>query len=328
MKKSYRLILFLVLFSFSCFSILLYLYCKKTYNDYSLEIFFSRILILISINLFFYSLIFLIDIEYYTQVFKIVLIVIASIWLFELLTWAYLNIIPISLQYGTFWEILYFISFSIIGQGLIIYIIYYINESTAKYSESKVFGRYHLHEGFFGVLFIVIALILLILRSSLLFLSDILWKRFSIILLLVQVFLFIFLYIGSFLIFRDWHDVRKFRFIDKKYIDNDKSSVNQSSIFNQITQDDLPFFEFPRLTYYPFGIILTIFALNTIIYGTIFLPEEIFNLENEIIILLGYLTSFIAGGLIGRDWLRLFRKLYPHLYEELKIAINNLKNTM
>ena len=52
---------------------------------------------------------------------------------------------------------------------------------------------------------------------------------------------------------------------------------------------------------------------------------EIFYLESESIIRLGYLICFIAGGMIGRDWLRLFRTVYPNLYEEIKIKINKLK---
>ena len=285
---------------------------------------------LISFNLFFYSLIFIINIDYYKQIFRIIIIVIASIWLFELITWAYFDLIPISTQYGTLGELMIFLSFSVIGQGLVIYIIYYIKKHTAKFNESKVFGIYHIHEGFIGIIFIIIALFLLRIRSSLLFLTDIWWKRMSIILWTIQIFLFIFLYIGSFLIFRDWHDVRKFRFITtkkKKDFLNDNSKNHHTSVFNYITQDDLPFFKFPRLLYYPFGIIFTIFALNAIIYGINFLPKEIFNLENETVILLGYFAGFLAGGFIGRDWFRLFRILFPQLYEEINIVINTLKKT-
>ncbi|MFX1393451.1 MAG: hypothetical protein ACFFAH_07740 [Promethearchaeota archaeon] len=284
---------------------------------------------LISFNFFFYSLIFLIKIDYYKQIFRIILIVIASIWLFEIITWAYFDLIPISTQYGALDELMIFLSFSVIGQGLVIYIIYYIKKHTAKFNKSKVFGIYHIHEGFIGIIFIIIAIFLLIIRSSLLFLTDILWKRMSIIFWLIQIFLFIFLYIGGFFIFRDWHDVRRFRFITikKKVFRNNNSKNHHTSVFNYITQDDLHFFKFPRLIYYPFGIIFTIFALNAIIYGIGFLPNEIFNLENETVILLGYCAGFIAGGMIGRDWLRLFRILYPQLYEEINIAISTLRKT-
>jgi len=193
MKKSYRLILLLALFILSYLSILLYFYCKKINSYNSLELFYSRIFMLISFNLFFYSLIFIINIDYYKQIFRIIIIVIASIWLFELITWAYFDLIPISTQYGTLGELMIFLSFSVIGQGLVIYIIYYIKKHTAKFNKSKVFGNYHIHEGFIGIIFLIIALFLLTIRSSLLFLSDIWWKRMSIILWSIQILLFIFL---------------------------------------------------------------------------------------------------------------------------------------
>jgi len=325
MKKNRGLLIILALFILSCITLIYYFNNKHTYAADSIELTTSRIIFIVFFNLFFYALIFLLNIDYYIQIFKIVLIVIASIWIFELLTWAYLDLTPISLQYGTFWEVIILLSFSLIGQGLIIYIIYYIRKNTAKYSESKVFGRYHVHEGFIGILFIIIALFLFILRSSLLFLSDILWKRLSIILWLIQIFLFISLYLGSFLFFRDWHDVLRFKFIEKIKASNELSQKDKLSAFNRITQEDIHFYEFPKLIYYPFGILLTIFAVNALVYGTDFLPMEIFYLETESIIRLGYLICFIAGGMIGRDWLRLFRKVYPNLYEEIKIIISKLK---
>lgn len=325
MLKYKRLFVLLPIFIFSFITLIFYIHAKQIYSSESLELTVSRIIMIVFFNLFVYSLIFFIDIIYYRRIFIIILIIITAIWLIELFSWAYLDLTPISLQYGTFWEVIILLSFSLIGQGLIIYIIYYIRKNTAKYSESKVFGRYHIHEGFIGILFIVIALFLFILRSSLLFLSDILWKRLSIILWVTQIFLFISLYLGSFLFFRDWHDVLRFKFIEKIKASNELSQKDKLSAFNRITQEDLHFYKFPKLIYYPFGILLTIFAVNAVVYGTDFLPMEIFYLETESIIRLGYLICFIAGGMIGRDWLRLFRKVYPNLYEEIKIIISKLK---
>lgn len=325
MLKYKRLFVLLPLFIFTYIAIIFYIHAKQIHLSESLELAVSRIIMIVFFNLLVYSLIFFIDIVYYRRIFLIILIIITAIWLIELYTWAYLDLTPISLQYGTFWEVIMLLSFSLIGQGLIIYIIYYIRKTSAKYSEAKVLGRYHIHEGFIGIFFIVIALFLFILRSSLLFLNDILWKRYYIILWLVQIFLFISLYLGGFLFFRDWHDVLKFKFIEKIKASNEISQTDKPSAFIRITQKDLHFYEFPKLIYYPFGILLTIFALNALVYGTYFLPMEIFYLETESIIRLGYLICFIAGGMIGRDWLRLFRKVYPNLYEEIKIIINKLK---
>ena len=325
MLKYKRLFILLPLFIFTSIAIIFYIHAKQIHLSESLELAVSRIIMIVFFNLLVYTLIFFIDIVYYRRIFLIILIIITAIWLIELYTWAYLDLTPISLQYGPFWEVILLLSFSLIGQGLIIYIIYYIRKTSAKYSEAKVLGRYHIHEGFIGILFIVIALFLFLLRPSLLFLNDIYWKRYYIILWLVQIFLFIFLYLGGFLFFRDWHDVLKFKFIEKIKDSKEISQTDKPSAFIRITQKDLHFYEFPKLIYYPFGILLTIFALNALVYGTYFLPMEIFYLETESIIRLGYLICFIAGGMIGRDWLRLFRKVYPNLYEEIKIIINKLK---
>ena len=215
MLKYKRLFILLPLFIFTSIAIIFYIHAKQIHLSESLELAVSRIIMIVFFNLLVYTLIFFIDIVYYRRIFLIILIIITAIWLIELYTWAYLDLTPISLQYGPFWEVILLLSFSLIGQGLIIYIIYYIRKTSAKYSEAKVLGRYHIHEGFIGILFIVIALFLFLLRPSLLFLNDIYWKRYYIILWLVQIFLFIFLYLGGFLFFRDWHDVLKFKFIEK-----------------------------------------------------------------------------------------------------------------
>ena len=325
MLKYKKLFVLIPLFIFSYIAIIFYIHAKQIYPSESFDLAVSRIIMIVFFNLFLYSLIFIIDITYYRRIFLIILIIITAIWLIELITWAYFDLTPISLQYGTFWEVILLLSFSLIGQGLIIYILSYIRKNSAKYSEAKVFGKYHIHEGFIGILFIVISLFLFILRSSLLFLNDVLWKRYYIILWLVEIFLFIFLYLGGFLFFRDWHDILKFKFIEKIKASNELSQTDKLSASIRITQKDLHFYEFPKLIYYPFGILLTIFALNALVYGTDFLPMEVFNLETESIIRLGYLICFIAGGMIGRDWLRLFRKVYPNPYEEIKKIINKLK---
>lgn len=325
MLKSHRLLIVVILFILSWISLAHYLNIKHASNSESFDVIISKMITIVFFNLFFYSLIFLVNIKYYKHIFKIVLITLTILWLYELISWAYFDVSPISLQFGDFWEVIILISFSLLAQGLIIYIIHYIKKSTAKYSEAKVFGKYHIHEGFVGIIFITVAIFLLVLRSSLLFLTDILWKRLYIYLWLVQIFLFVFLYLGSFFLFRDWHDVIRLNFIEKKNLANENDQNNQSPVFNRITREDIHFFKHPKLCIYPFGIIATIFALNAIVFGTNFLPIEIFNLENESVILLGYFLSFIAGGMIGIDWLRLFRKIYPKLYEELAILIKNIK---
>ena len=71
--------------------------------------------------------------------------------------------------------------------------------------------------------------------------------------------------------------------------------------------------------------LLTILSVNMVIYGIDFLPYQIFNIDDELVIQLGYLLCFIAGGLIGIDWYRIFKIFYPQDYEIIEKEIVNLK---
>ena len=139
---------------------------------------------------------------------------------------------------------------------------------------------------------------------------------------------FFFLYFGSFFVFRDWKDVIRFKFIEKpKIINGDETLSHNNSVFNKISKEDINFFKIPRILLYPFGIFLTGFSFTMVAYGTNFIPEDIFLLDYESVVLLGYFIGAIAGGLIGIDWLRIFRKFYPEIYQELHYAMKQLENT-
>ena len=119
-----RLLVVLFLFILSCLTIVYYFYMNVNYKAESLDVTLSKIIMILCFNLLFYSLILLLNINHYRRIFLFVLIVIATLWLFELIAWAYFQITPISHQFGMFWETVILISFSLIGQGLIIYILY------------------------------------------------------------------------------------------------------------------------------------------------------------------------------------------------------------
>ena len=323
MKKLHKIISLGTLLISCVISVFNYFALNNSKSSSSVDLVVNKLILIILINLLFLGILFLTNITVYRRIFLITLTLFAIIWLIEFLTWAYLDVIPLSYIYSNLWEVYMFLSFLILGQGLIFYIVYHIKKNTAKYVLSK--HRLHLHEGFVGLIFLIVSVALLWLRSSLLFLTDILWKRLSIILFLVQILLFIFLYIGSFFFFRDIHDVLKLKFIEKIKIVENSSQSNEITVFKRITKDDLHFFKFPKLVLFPFGIVLTVLGLNLIVYDYDFLQINIFDLENEFFVLLGYFLSFVAGGLIGRDWLRLFKKIYPEIYGEIERAIINLE---
>ena len=322
MKKAYRFIIIFLFFILSCSSLSFYFYCKRTFVYNSIEIAFSRFLMLMLFNFFFFSFIFLLNFEYYKRVFKYVL-------LFMVLTWVFIYVtalIPSSRLFWSFWEIITLISFSMIAPGLIVYIVYDIKKITAKFEAATILGKYHLHEGFVGIIFLIIGFFLLGLRSSLLFLSHPYYRRSSLILLFVQILSFIFLYLGSFFFFRDWRDIIHLKFIEIKSKSENNLQEAQTSVFNQITKEDLNFFNIPKLMIYPLGMLLTIFSVNMVIYGTDFLPYQIFNITDESVIQLGYLICVIAGGLIGIDWYRIFKIFYPEFYERIEKEITRIKH--
>jgi hypothetical protein len=245
------------------------------------------------------------------------------------LTWIFgyvLALIPSSSLFWTFWEIITLISFSMIAPGLIVYIIYDIKKITSKFEAATILGKYHLHEGFVGIIFLILGLFLLRLRSSLLFLSHPFYRISSLILLSVQIFSFIFIYLGSFFFFRDWRDIVHLRFIEVKTKTETILNPTQTSVFNNITKENLNFFKIVKVVIYPIGIIITIFSVNMVIYGTDFLPYQIFNIANETVIQIGYLFCFIGGGLVGIDWYRIFKKFYPEIYKIIENQIIQLKN--
>ncbi len=236
-----------------------------------------------------------------------------------------LGLIPLSRFFWDFWELITLISFSMIAPGLIVYIAYDIKKITAKFEAATILGRYHLHEGFVGLIFLIIGFFLLLLRPSLLFLSHPYYRRSSLILLFVQILSFIFLLLGSFFFFRDWRDIIHLNFIEIKLKAQNNLEKVQNRVFKHLTKEDLHFFKVPKLIIYPLGMLLTIISVNMIIYGIDFLPYQIFNIDDELVIQLGYLLCFIAGGLIGIDWYRIFKIFYPQDYEIIEKEIINLK---
>ncbi|TFG30485.1 MAG: hypothetical protein EU532_00845 [Promethearchaeota archaeon] len=235
-------------------------------------------------------------------------------------------LIPSSRLLWDIWEILTLLSFSMIAAGLILYIIYYIKKITAKYEVATILGKYHIHEGLVGVLFLIIGVLLLILRLSLLYLNHPFYRRLSFILISVQIFSYIFLYLGSFFFFRDWRDILHLKFIEIKTKYNKNKLNKRVPIFNNINIEDLHFFQLPKLIMYPFGIILTVLSITLVIYGMEVIPTQIFSANEEYIVHLGYLLCILAGGMIGIDWLRLFKRFYPEIYKQIQINIETLKN--
>ncbi|MBN1216838.1 MAG: hypothetical protein JXA99_15535 [Candidatus Lokiarchaeota archaeon] len=186
--------------------------------------------------------------------------------------------------------------------------------------------KYHIHENLFGIILLAIGVIFMIMRV-LLISHKIFENQLRLVLGFIVIFAFLLIYFGSFFLFRDWYDVKKLKFIEKiesleKNVD--KSPFQPKAIFHTIKKEDLQFFKHPNHILYSFGILLTSISLNMVTYGSLFLSEQLFHLNEENIALIGYFFVFLGGALIGIDWFRVIKRFYPKDYIDIKNQINKI----
>jgi hypothetical protein len=137
-----------------------------------------------------------------------------------------------------------------------------------------------------------------------------------------MILLYLFLFSGSFLLFRDRRDLIRSKFIERREV---LENVNDTSpIFSPLTPDSRNFLKSPRILMYPFAFLLNSLAVNLMIHGLDLLPERIFNLSLENIVLTGIIFCFISGGLIGIDWYRFFKRMYPIEVSEIEKELKKL----
>ncbi|MCK4286240.1 MAG: hypothetical protein KAX18_08550 [Candidatus Lokiarchaeota archaeon] len=218
-------------------------------------------------------------------------------------------------------EAIFFLSVAMVAPGIVLFIVHYIKKISVKF-EGNFIGKYHLHESFLGLIFLGISIPFYIIRFNMIQ-FEIYWKEFKIYLAIIMIFLYFFIFFGSFFAFRDYRDLFQLKLLEivNKPIEKQEST---NIAFNSITKDDLPFFRSPKLYIFPFGLLLTSLSFLMVIYGNDFIPKEF--LTHEFIVNLGYLLSFIAGGLIGIDWLRIFKIFYPIHYKDLERKINEISS--
>ncbi|MGV9197950.1 MAG: hypothetical protein ACOC4M_03845 [Promethearchaeia archaeon] len=228
---------------------------------------------------------------------------------------------------GNFFELIVFLTYAIVPPGIIVNILYYIKNYSNQYIDKTYGDSWHIHESFLGLLLISGGALLII---SNLYMNkfQVFQKQLSFILSITGVFLYFFLFLGGFLIARDWNDVIQLKFIEKKSNAHHLRKKGESlscEVFNQISKEDLEFFESPRYQIYPIGVILTTISLSFIIYNQSLLPSEIFFISPQMVTIMGYIGGFIAGFILGVDWLRLFGKFYPQVNRNLDKIIEILK---
>lgn len=319
MQKKFSFIILAVLMSIS---LILYFYIKQLYTVESLEFIIIRMISILIINISFIFIMFIIDIELYKKLTIYIIIIGVSFYTYYILK-GFLDWLPF---WWDFWDFIVFLIYAIVPPGMILFTIYYIRKDSSKYVGKAFEGKYNIHESFLGVVLMMVAFVLMFL-SFVLSQYEVFLKEFNFILEIIFLFLFYFLFFGGFLLFRDWDDLLQGKFIEKHTEKEEYSSIKYTSaIFNELGGEDLHFFEFPKHKMFPFAIVLTSIALSTVIYGLKLFPVEIFHLTLELLVFLGFLCGFIAGGMLGKDWFRLFKKFYPKLYQEIEDILNKLKN--
>ena len=268
----------------------------------------------------FYVLMFLMDYKLYIAISSCVLIVGIPAWI---------SVYYVELNLGEIFflstemieNMIAILCFSIIAPALTLVIIQFIKRNTSKFDDNRILGKYHVHEGFIGILLVVFSFVLWIVRSMLIQ-QDIFKTKLRIFLAFDMIFLFVFLYSGSFLVFRDGRDVLHLNFFEKKEnISHNGAKAqknNNTSVFTNISDDSIHFFKKMRIKIYPLGVLLVSFSANALIHGLDMFPVEIFDLELETIILMGCACCFFGAGMIGLDWYNLFAWIYPSRYEEIE----------
>lgn len=289
------------------------------------EINLFRMFTIISFSIYFNTLLFLVNLRSYIVLFKFVFSISFILWII----FVFLNLFKLKTVVDfidIYYRVVKLIMFSILGPGLILYTIYYIKNHSSKIKKYATFGSFSLHEGVVGIVFTIVAIILIIYRTTLIPHG---YRKIEtvVIIAFTQIFILLFLFFGGLLIFRDYKDVFQLKFIRKesKFYQQQEEKEGKDESF-RITKNDIEFFNIIKIMLFPIGFILCSISINSMIYGNDFLPYFIFRLKDEEIIILGFILCFIAGALIGIDWMRLLKIFYPESFNQIKIALNNLNS--
>ena len=316
-KIAIILILSLILY----FSLSDYFLNKHSYEWYSSELTFKRATSLILLNAYFSVLALTIRISAFKKLYLSLIIVGIIGWNISHFNSIFdLNLLSIASE--DLLELLLFISTSIITPGLLILIAFYIKKFTSRF-EGGLIGKYHLHEGLFGLILFGLGMLFFAIRTHMLQ-FEVFSNEFKIYLAVVMIFLYFFIFFGGFFILRDFDDIIHLKFVKKVHSSQEKLK-QPSSIYNSMTFENISFFKKSKLILFPIGLIVAGFSFSMVIYSSKFIQKDVLSSEESIN--LGYLLSFFAGALIGYDWVRIFKRFYPLQYEEIELKIIKLQNS-
>ncbi len=323
MNTTLRAFIILIIFSFCVFSFTLYFIYKKTELLDFLNINYARMFVILSLTFFFYFLLIFVPFKSYKQIVKLILVSGTILWLL----WYYRRHFKFIFQISLYWDIydgFMLIFFTILGPSLSIFSIYCVRKIGSKHNEIILRNKIHVHENVFALILIFLSVVLSFYGSWIIYL----FKPFDLLNIssFFPIFVIVLLFFGSFFFFRDWNDVINLKFFEIRKNDFDSNNVNERTL-DERTPVNLEFFSFPKIPYFLIGFFIINIGVNSIVFGSTFLPTDLFFMDNQTVINLGILIFFISSGMIGRDWLRIMKKFHPLLYEELITFIEKQKST-
>jgi len=194
--------------------------------------------------------------------------------------------------------------------------LFLITKYQHKFESNIIKGKHHVHEGFAGIILILIAIGLFFLRLTWIS-KERLITEFHIIGTVFIILLTLLLYFGSFLVGRDWKDVISFKFLSLNSYKNVSIDDNES-----IKKKNKFYTKKPLNTYF-LGIILSSMGIFFIFFPVDIFPYHIFYIKAEVIRIFGWFILITGAMLIGFDWIRLLRRFFPDEYEKLNQKLGN-----
>ncbi|MCK4238688.1 MAG: hypothetical protein KAX33_06170, partial [Candidatus Lokiarchaeota archaeon] len=215
------------------------------------------------------------------------------------------------------WGLIIILCVCCIAPFFSVHSLFLITKYQHKFESNIIKGKHHVHEGFAGIILILIAIGLFLLRLTWIS-KEKLITEFHIIGTVFIILLTLLLYFGSFLVGRDWKDVINFKFLS---LNSDKNaSIDDNETINDKKN---MFYTKKSLNTYFLGIILSSMGIFFIFFPVDIFPYSIFHIKAEVIRIFGWFILITGAMLIGFDWIRLLRRFFPDEYEKLNQKLGN-----
>lgn len=251
----------------------------------------------------------------YKYLFFVSLVIIISLWAYNFVICRYFLIFTKLAQFQ--WGFIKVFTMCCIAPFFSVQSLFLITKYEQKFESNVIKGKYHMHEGFAGIILILIAIGLCLIRLTWVPIENKIPGLF-IIGTFIVIIITLLIDFGGFLIGRDWKDVISLKFLALNSTKNANGNENESK-----SDDKNKFYTEKPLNTYLIGIILTSTGFYFIIFTNDIFPYIIFYIHFEVIRIIGWFILSIGAILIGYDWVRLLQKFFPDDYGKLNQKLEN-----